>query len=468
MKGKEFQPKPNPDRTAISSEINRSIVKTVKPWIRTESTDLPIVTVKDIARTAGISPEKTIDVLSRSPFVFSVNGSSFTATVGEPEFPNRRLTLNDARNYDLSAKRLAKAARYFSRPPGGGPAQKIGIQESKVSGIFRERARQRQRIVFELQVDNTDVQPELAIPEKATAKSPEEIIRAEPNGDLTLEVFNRLKKDGFGKNWVIGKNEVQFAEKLIKFAQGEPTDFIIWNCIGFKWIKDEKGGYPFCDITDNLKVAISLYFKDKITEIAEMLSAVGNPNISILLPSNEAFDTKVFKYNQTPEVRNGVLTNAVNGLNEEFSKITLPPNARIQAVRWDDFLEGRNASKTAEQYTEEGEIKLRASSKFSKIADEALKSSQAYFAGYGITGISPTEQLARQIRYYGIYVGEGIAKKELQEKGRNIIVFNFEEMRVGQLEFLGADGELAVITAITPDQMTNYYQDKKRKLALAT
>lgn len=314
---------------------------------------------------------------------------------------------------------------------------------------------------------SADVMDELSIQTNENfPNTVEEIIYAEPSGNDIMDVFQWFKNDGFGENWVLGGNERLFAKNLVSFAQGKPTDFPIWNCIGFQWLKDPKAGFPFCNITNNLDATITWYFKDKIQEMCEMLSFIGNPNISILIPSNEALDERVWRYKQPLREREKILNEAVDGLNERFGSLLLPENASVQATRWDDFLSRLKANKTPAEYSETGEKRVKAASNFSKILKEAIKSGRRYLAQNGITNITNDKLLAnRQIMYYGVYAGEGVAYEELTQSGRNIMVVNFEEMRVSQMAFLGSNGSVPFVTPIPWQKMQQYYRWEAQQIA---
>lgn len=296
----------------------------------------------------------------------------------------------------------------------------------------------------------------------------EEVIYAEPKGNDIMDVFQWFKNGGFGENWVFGGNEKLLARDLVNFSRGVPTDFLVWNCIGFKWYKDPKGGPPTCDISAGLDTSMSIYYQDKIQEMAEMLSFIGEPKISVVLPSNEAFDDRVFRYRQPKEERERIINEAVQGIQDNFDKLVVPDNTTIQAVRWDEFLKKRGAKKSPMQYSYDGEGKIKYSKDFDKISKEAVKSGRRYFAQIGITNITRDDLLlAQQIPYYGVYVGEGIAEKELQDQGGNVVVVNFEEMRVSQMAFMGADEDVSIVTPIKKQEMDKYYRYKNERVERA-
>lgn len=461
----------NEERDVLAPQINGVVLTELKPWRDTKvDQGLPTVTVKQVSRGTGLSPEKVVRVLSRYPLSFSVNGSSFTTAIQRPEFPNRRLDLSDSRTYGLSPSRVARKARYFSRAPGGGPVQKKGIQDRDVDSLIRRKAWEEQEIIFNQVIPQQEeivdygVMEELEAPSQPKTKTVEEIIYTKSEGQKIMRVFEWFKQVGLGKNWIYRGNEIAFAENLAKLSQGEPVDFLIWNCIGFEWFEDSNEGMPTCNINNNLDAAITPFFKDRIQEVARALATIGNPDTTILLPSNEAFDGRVWKYRQSQEERARIINETVCGLEEIFRVLPIPCNARLRVMRWDDYLKSREAIRNPEEYSKEGEARVRQAANFEKIIREAVRSGRGYFAQNGVRNIAEEELLARQIMYYGVYAGEGVAFEEFQQKGRGVIVVNFEEMRVPQMAFLGSGGILPVVTPIKLEEMISYYRWEARQV----
>jgi len=93
-----------------------------------------------------------------------------------------------------------------------------------------------------------------------------------------------------------------------------------------------------------------------------------------------------------------------------------------------------------------------------------LKSARAEFGAKGMK-LDTETLLAIQTAYYSMYVGEGVAFDELARQGRNIIILNFEEMRVPQLEYLGAQGNITIITPAKAREIKAFYDWKNKKIA---
>lgn len=459
----------NEARDITSPRINTAIATVMKPWTATKTDEgLPVLSVKELSRMTDLSPEKVTGVLEQYPYTIAVNGSTFVTDVQRPVFPKGKLSLTESKNYGLSPSRVARAARYESRPPGGGPVQKAGLQDQLVDKVLRKKAMEELEVVLKPvrseELVDLGVMEDLEYQKATKSKTIDEIIYAEPEGDKIMDVFNWFKNVGFGKNWVYQENTVSFAESLVKLSRGEPVDFVLWNCIGFKWFADPKGDMPTCNITNNLDAAITPFFAKRIQEMAFVLAKIGDPQLSILVPSNEACDERVWRYRETDEYRNQIIDGAVEGLENFFDGIELPDNATLQVTRWDDFLATRDAEKTPQEYSQVGEMRVRNASNFGKIVQEAVKSGRGYFTQNGITNIPDEIFEQRQIMYYGVYAGEGVVFEELQNRGRDIVVVNFEEMRVPQMAFLGSGGTTPVVTPINAQEMTSYYRWEARQV----
>ena len=70
-----------------------------------------------------------------------------------------------------------------------------------------------------------------------------------------------------------------------------------------------------------------------------------------------------------------------------------------------------------------------------------------------------------------MYEGEGNAMTDVRENGFGVNVINFEELRVSKMALRGAKGKLPIVTPVTDEEMTAYYQweneiQKSKKLQL--
>lgn len=460
------------DRDVPLGRIRSALTNVLMPWLSSGATDLPSIQVKEIARIAKISPEKVINILTENPMFFRSGNDtpSFLATISAVATPGE-LGIADTRRTNINPKRIIRRARYLSRPPGGGPVQKARVDESRIPGILRREVNARSQILLRKQ-EPIDSSPDSGVGVMSdlelraniqSSGAVERILYKEPNGKKLMKVFEWFRSKG-DRNWVLGANSVGFADNLVKLSKGSPVDFIIWNCIGFKWFPSAGGQFPSCAITDNLDAAITPYFGHRIQEIAQTLSTIGDPRFTVLVPSNEALNPDVWPYIQTDQERELIVDNAVSGLRYRLGSLPLPDNASLQVMRWDEYLRSKGLEKHPNEYSFEGVERLINDPKLERIITEAIRSGTAYFAQNGIIGIEKSILASRQLQYYGVYAGEGVAFEEIQGKGTGVVVINPEEMRVSQMAFLGARGNLVVVTPIKLKEMQGYYQWETRQI----
>lgn len=253
------------------------------------------------------------------------------------------------------------------------------------------------------------------------------------------------------------KSSRVLAEDLANFAKGTPTDFIVWNCLAFEWQQDPSGDLPPCRISSNMDTSIVLYFKERLSGVTTVLAKVGTPRITVLVPDSEATDERIWKFLQPPDEREQIIAQTVSSLNSQLASLSTPINASIQTQRWSQYLQERGVAKRPEEYTREGEQRLLNDRDATTIYQEALDNGVDYFRRFGIT-VNP-EKIARiRMAYYGMYVGEGAAMKDIRDEGTNVMVLNFEEFRVPRLTLYGANGFLPIVTPIDDREMNRYYR----------
>lgn len=270
-----------------------------------------------------------------------------------------------------------------------------------------------------------------------------------------------------GRRWILEEDETRKNEKLLvddlkQFAGGQPTDFTVWNCLGFEWQQEPNSGYPPCRITDNLDVSIVLYFLPRLKQVAEQLSSIGNPTIIPMIPSSEATYESMWNYLQDRETRELIVNSAVAGLKEKLTDVEFPTQATVTPMRWDEYLNSRGITKEPEVYSQEGEQRIWQSDDIDRILEEATDNGVEYFGSFGIE-VDPEKIAGKRIRYSGMYAGEGAAITDIRDAGRNVVIINFEEFRVAKMTLRGANGKLPIVTPITDEEMTQYYQWENRK-----
>lgn len=463
-----------PEREVTLPLIETGVRKILEPWIRTSTDEaLPALQVIELARATQLSPEKVIDTLSKYPLTVAINGSRFKSSILLPDIPKRKLGLKDSAMFGISPKRIFKSALYSSRPRGGGPVQKSRLQMvknsdgvtdgSRIDPLIRRDARKKAKVIFEPLQKYADKEIKEIKP-----KTAKEMIYDEPKGQQIMEVYRWFEQFGGGrqKNWITGKEDV-LAEKLIELARGQEVDFLIWNCFGFAWQQDKPGEYPTATLINKLDTAITDYFSPRIQEMINQLSRIGNPQVVILVPTNEvlADESDIWKYSQTRPVREQLVNETIPGFSSITASIELQPGVNpIQVMRWDEYLIKSQAN-SQEFYTEAGINVLNALPANAGIAGKATQQAIEFFDQYGVQ-LNKTEELTqRQIKYLGMYTGEGVASKGNIIGNRNMVWVNFEEGNVKASQLIGADGDIAILTPATQNEITDYYRWKKKVIS---
>lgn len=449
----------NNDRDVLRPSVQQAVKQTLGPWIDLGIDEIPSLTILEISRATGLSPSKVIQILTNYPVTISVNGTTLQSSVEPPTIP-KNPSLKVCSDLGISTKRIQRGARYLSRAPGGGPVQKAGIQRKRLEAKIKEEARRRTKVRFSIpKAEVEDSKLESSSPFEAI----ESIVYQSERGRKILEIINWFKTNGFGKNWILGDNELRFAQILVDFSNGKPVDFLVWNCIGFEWFENPGGGYPVCNVTDNLDTAITAYFQQEIIKIVNVLSIIGNPQVAILIPSSEALDENFWQYQQQETERQTILNSTVKEIEQLYRSIELPEGSIVRVLRWDDYVKSLGIRTQPNKYTQQGIEMLRQSADADKIREEGARSGRSYFQTYGIDGV-PLNILAEgQLKYYGMYVGEGLTLAEIQ-RDNPVVIINFEEMRVSQMTLRGAGGNLPIVTPISNQQMTRYYQWRKNQI----
>ena len=423
---------PEATKDEISSAIDGN-----KPEITIQPEELP-TTVEEVSRRTGLSPTQVIQILaSRSDLSLQM-----------PELD--RLTkypVSAASEFGLNPKRIIKQARYQSRAPGGGPVQKSRLDENKASNIIREEAIKKAKITLGTSPAGL----------KETVSNSKKSDYEETRTEVVAEVINWFREQGSRKDWVLGRQGDLLAQRFDQLANGDRIDFLIWNCIGFQWEQDRPGGVPKCNLVSNRSESLAVYYKTKIAEISKQLVKLGQATITVLVPSNEAFNAgydRLGVYKQDTEARNQLLDQTVNELKADLADTSLSNGITLTVKRWDKYIKDNGVGVPQEQLSEAGIDFMKASPQAKNIWPEMISSGLKKFRSKNLV---VNDAIAEKVNtpYYGMYVGEGLVLKD-----QPVIVLNFEEMRVSQLEFLGASGNLAIVTPIKPKEMSAFYQWK--------
>lgn len=401
------------------------------------------VTIKEISRATGLPVTKIISLIWNNPEKLNLQ-LKYPETIYQLDIPKEQRIARQEYEQSLAppkrVDRLAQSLIKTRKTDGSGRAREMGTKINSMRNI--QKTDPWEKVQGQLGPARLKIIPRLLKPEK-------QIETNEPNWEINY-LIDWFKALGSGKNWLLGtqENKKLLTQDLIDFSKGVSVELIIWNCIGFQWFQPPDNGYPFCDITANLDASIVDYFRERIVKIKEALSTIGEPQITILSPSHEALDENIWRYRQSQAERNGIINRSVNWLG------SIIPG--INAERWDNFLRQRGITASTETYSQQGCQKI-------SLDESNLSEEIDYFTSRGIKVTNQMKQLLLEGRqkYLGAYAGEGIAFNDLRRLGRKIVVINFEEMRVPQMIYAGADSQISILTPCKNNESEAFYRWEK-------
>ena len=141
-------------------EIAKAYGRIVRPWTSL-GLEPPSVSVKQIAREAGVSNPATIaGELAPGGIIFSINGNSGSRLVlkdvGGGQVENLKNSAREAAPY----KRAVKEANYRSRAPGGGPVVKRRVNKNSLRQKLVQLGKGRLRVGIEAYDEDEERQQE--------------------------------------------------------------------------------------------------------------------------------------------------------------------------------------------------------------------------------------------------------------------------------------------------------------------
>lgn len=425
----------NENRDQKLPEILRAIGFLAQNWLTNDLIPPPI-TAKEISRRTGFSPQRITGIISDFAPIVDGFGRKYSLEISD-----------DGNKQPI--KKAIKQSRYESRPPGGGPAQRIRFQKRRLPAQLERLSRERTKIEF----FPVDFQPEF--PKNDAGRILNLRKSTEPVVDPDIAEVIRYFREKGGKKWLRGTDEAEFARVLQELSGGRETDVLIWNCFDFDWEQKKPGEHPACIINEDVDTSILDFHIDRVRESVEYLSLLGSVSPIVLIPSNEA-NAPVWKYVQSPAEREAVVDSVVNKLRQ---KINITEGVQIEVMRWDEYLASRGVNKSPAQYSLMGTDLIY--NQVSKNRKEAMiRDDQAYFEQFGFT-VSRRESEKRVFYYYGVYAGEGMAMSEVVKLGRNLILFDIEEFRVGEMTALGSKGTFPIVSPVSAEEKLMFYRSKK-------
>ncbi len=413
-----------------SQKLAQIIKSELLPWLQTNA-PLPVLTLKQLSRLSQFSPESLKRQISQNQVTIELESETYLVGLSQTA-PN------------TNPKQAIKKGRYFSRPPGGGPAQKIRNSSRRIKNAIKKIALNNTPITL-TPLSSLDLDSKIA-----------DSIDPNPLDYLSRQLIESLKIRA-GKKWLYDQNSLpNFKADLAALRRDEPVDFVLWNCLEFSWINNGYNQYPSCEVNSDLSTAISVYFQPQITQFAQNLLTLGPARFTILTPSSEVTDPKIWSYTQSLSDRLKLLSNTTKQLQLAYSSI---PSFQVQT--WSQFLASQGEFTNPIDFTDFAQTLITQSPQLETLRQQAIKSDQQYLNQFGIN-LKPEVLRQSAIRYFAMYYAEGLAFAQLRRQGKRIVLINLEEYRVPQLTNLGSAATLPIITPVSSEEINNYYQWKKQ------
>ncbi len=443
---------------AVQTVVEREIV----PWLDTECDEyLPELPLQLVAASAvellevdGVSIRRSFieKLIDAGEVVVSVNSTQFRLATEER---------------DVNPKRVIDKITYQSRKPDGGPVVRSRTQWFKFDRTKERLERESRVVVFEPILEEEALVVESYLSDEVLSDYQVPLEKWE----VFRYVVDSLRNRG-DKQWLTGREDL-LLERLAQIARGEEVDFLIWNCLGFEFVPDEEGGFPKTIVTSNLDTAITRFFADQLGEVMQIVSSLGNANFVILVPTNEGLGDGlgIWRYVQSKNERQSIIDQAITEFGEIIEMIELYSGSiGISVMRWDDYLELSECGLDQNEITGIGiESSYFSDAESLDYREEVLAQGKSTLRDYSseLDLDDPmVEQaiLARQLRFKGVYRGEGAVSRGNRIGNRDMVWLNFEGAGVKEDQLAGAQGNIAIVTPISQSAIQGYYRSKREIL----
>lgn len=408
------------DRDLLLPTIKSALEEILLPWRKSNTSEqLPSIQTLELARRLDVSVQTITGVLSRYPLSFALNGNVVTTQISKPEFPKDKLSLKTAGQFGVSPKRIIRQARFQSKRPGSKNVVKAAIRYQDIDAKIRAQAVNKGSIITF--TENGIIETEVSTKKTSVSREIRDWnafndLGADPNkipqlmDTLTFFEINEFKNRPLRARFALLK-------RLVELSQGQEIPVVIFNCFAFNWIPQEEK-YPACQVFEDMDYSVSVYYRDRINQINQILSKIGTPRFYLIIADSETTDERLWDFAQPPEERQEITEKA----QDELRKRLLESN--IVSIKWSDFCKKYNLSSPYE-YTSDGYQLITGDPNLRKKVMSELLEDKEYMEFYmsksNVQSIPEDEFLDRLSWFYGMYIGEGIA---LQEAGA--ICINFE------------------------------------------
>lgn len=250
----------------------------------------------------------------------------------------------------------------------------------------------------------------------------------------------------------------QFKARLQELRNGRKVPVVIFNCLDFEWIQDPNK-YPQSIILENTDTAICKFFGANIAMLMNKLKTLGTPQLNIIIPDSELFDTRPFSFKQAESARSQIASTVFKNLPKELSPIDRVFDNSV--VFWSEYCR-KNNLQTPFEYTSMNIDRIRNDNLLMSKVRKQVKDSKKYFITRGLdpnyVETIDDEILNKTLAYLAMYAGEGQALADSRA-----IVINLEDLRVPTWFQRGANGELPILTPTNP---TTYYKWRNQEKTL--
>ncbi|KKQ34487.1 MAG: hypothetical protein US52_C0057G0008 [candidate division WS6 bacterium GW2011_GWA2_37_6] len=218
-------------------------------------------------------------------------------------------------------------------------------------------------------------------------------------------------------------------------------------------------------ISSRTDTAIADYFAQDIAETMQQIYRLGNPNFVILVPTNEglADGLGIWNYDESQpvEVREVLMDETVTLLCPIVDKIQALSGLPIEVKRWDRYIgENFDQNKVTMQGIKLSEYLAETVPEYkSRLLEQAMS-----ITGLDLNEIDSEllkEILQAQIRFNGVYLGEGNLSSGNVIGDRKVMWVNCEGAGVKEAQLLGANGDIAIVTPVKQSRIQEYYEWKR-------
>lgn len=249
----------------------------------------------------------------------------------------------------------------------------------------------------------------------------------------------------------------QLTLMLNELLEGRIVPVPIFQCIDFEWMAAQTGQYPKVIAKTDLISPICGFYEEDILEVTKKLSALGTPQLLIIIPDSELYDYRAFSFAQNLQERKQMALDYQIALPKRLAKIC---DAGGSVILWSEYCSSFGLASPQEYTTKNREMIKQDKTLENKIRGQA-KDSRRFLINKGldstyIAGI-PNETMEEKVGWYcAMYAGEGQALFDSKA-----ITINLEDGRVPAWFQRGAGNSLPILSPVNPN---SFYTWRKQQI----